>query len=127
MSYHDQNPSIRERLRRHESPGPIVPLSMLSKVYMFAPGHPRLPKETRYARVVQSRDDGTLVLDAFDARKRKLGRIEAKWFQTAPVAPQMKTPMWWTKTGYFGPMVTPESEVGPVPMAPPPALGSLLR
>lgn len=127
MSYHDQNPRLRRDLQLRSGPGPIVPLSALAKTYMFTPGHPRLPKGSRYAQIVESRPDGTMIIDAFDAKKKKIGRVEAKWFQTAPVAPPMETQVWWTKTGYFGPLITPESQVGPVPMAPPPAIGSLLR
>lgn len=127
MSYHDNSSSLNQRIAQPSRPGPVVPLSTLARVYMFAPGHPRLPKGTRYAQVIETRPDGTLVIDAFDDRKKKLGRIEAKYFQTGPVATGMQSPVWWTKTGYFGPIITPESQVGPVPLPPPPAIGSLLR
>lgn len=127
MSYHDQSRRLRAAVAQKSAPGPIVPLSTLAKVYMFAPGHPKLPKRSRYARVIATRPDGTMTIEAFDAKRKKLGRVDAKWTQTGPVSPQMKTQVWWTKTGYFGPLVTPESEVGPVSMAPPPGIGSLLR
>lgn len=101
---------------------PIVPLRTLARVFMFEPGHPRVPPEARYVRQVR-RENGTLVLDYFDAEKKKIGRGTARWVQTGPISPNFKTQPWWTKTAYWGPIVTPESEVGPVPMATPPSLG----
>lgn len=115
MSYH-----------RRDEPSPIVPLRVLAQVYMFAPGHPRVPRGAAYVRVAR-RDNGVLVLDWYDRQKRPIERTKAKWTQTAPIAPPQKTQVWWTRTAYWGPTITPESEVGPVPMARPPTLGILLR
>lgn len=103
--------------------GPMVPVSTLAKVYMFAPGHPALPPRTAFVRVLKRHRDGRIEIAAFDGQKRSLGTVVARWVQTAPVATPMKTQPWWTKTGYWGPLVTPESEVGPVPMAPAPRGG----
>lgn len=103
----------------HAKQSPIVPLRTLAQLYMFEPGHPRVPAGATHVRVV-SRRGAALVLDFFDAKGRCLGRVEAKWAQTGPVAPNFKTQPWWTTTAYWGPVVTPEAEVGPVRMARPP-------
>jgi len=100
-----------------------VPLSALAKTYMFQPGHPKVPPWAREARIVGREGDAL----AIQYRgKGKWTQQTARWFQTAPIAPEMKTQSWWTKTGQWGPTVLPESVVGPVAMSRPSGLGSRL-
>lgn len=122
MSYHDANPRLLAALRRRQQPSPLAHVRELAKVYIFKPAQPRLPRGTTYVRVL-SHDGDEVVMDTFDAQRRPLGRVRAGFFQTGPVVQSAPPGVWWTKGGYYGPMVTQETQLGPVSMPPPPAIG----
>ena len=129
MSYHDNNPRLTREVADRAGPAPIVPLRTIAMTYVFAPGHPKVPKGATHARVL-GRGGGKLTMEFYRPGRggelKSLGKRKAKWFQTGPVSPSFKTQPWWTKTGYWGPMITPESVVRPVEMSRPSALGLLM-
>lgn len=122
MSYHDGNPRLQKELRRRQAPSPLAHVRDLAKVYVFKPAQPKLPRGTTFVQVLRH-EGKKVVMDAYDARKRLLGRVKAPFFQTGPVTQSAPEGVWWTEGGYYGPIVTQETVLGPVRMPPPPAVG----
>lgn len=91
-------------------------MHVLAEMVLWSPGYPRVPKKARSFQLVKVRGN-KLWTRFFDAKGRELGVVRQKWDSARPVQPGTKTQMVYKWGNAWGPSVTPESEVGPVPVA----------
>lgn len=97
----------------------LARVQSLPELAMWKPGYPIVPKGAAYWRVAKTRavPIGRMWMEFFDAQRRPMGTVIQHWSGNHPVAPSTKTPMVYTDSGSWGPVTTPESEVGPVDIA----------
>lgn len=112
MSYH----ALGNFVRAQKPPKKLIPVAALARFALWKSGYPIVPKTAAYWRVIKSQaiPVGIIWMEFYDREKKPIGIIKQYWVGRRPVVTPTKTPMVYTETGAWGPVVTPESEVGPV-------------